>query len=793
MTNVYEVGVVVHLVDKVSAALAKIAVGFTRSQTAAAALQAQMNKIHSTFNSGMIMMAGGAALAAPLVHATHAAMELQTALGRVQIATGASKEQMDSLNDVLTKTANATGIFSKPTLAAFAADMYSSGITQMDQLNRMLPMFAKGADIMKIISHGKINPEQAAHTFSALAHQFGRYTEEAMKPIVEAAVAIAPALPGGLKTLSGMGSYVNVMGNRLLGVDPRELMALQAAIAQTSGGVGTGRGAMSGANLINSLKRSMPGIFGSGLLSGQSAFSAEVLGLAHGGVSTIFKDGKLSLSTLIDKLSSFESMSGKEISDKMLAHVNMLGKKAPEWAKFLHNFQADKNAPKAQLIARLLQSQFGSASTIAQLFGEEKFKTLLKSIMDRIKSSQSIEQMQAKAMEMLEPQLMRLQTNFTTLASTIGMQMIPVLTPIVTKLGDLLDKANEFASAHPRIVQAGVGLLSAASALLMVGGAARVAQAAFMGLRFVMPVVGSGMLRMPAGLFANFGAMFFAPLANVLSGMGGKLSIAFGWIMAPVLSKVGTWLTPIMTLVSHFGGIFARFGGIFTTLFANPIAGGLLRAVMVVGRFAAGLTLVSVAIIAVVAIVQNWNKVMELVHRNSGFFLRVAAEMAVKIDYLGKVFNICTTFVTTFANSLLQSMSQLPFIGNMAKTLQGVLKQTPQQTENDAATLRRLGYGGLVDTIVGAKNTVGLGAKNQVYGPMPVGAKSAGPLPSAANRAAIAATTHNNVTAHITVQTTPGHDHEKCAKTMVSKLKQVSSASTGGSVGRPLSTHGNYR
>lgn len=484
--NTFEASIILSLSDRVSAGLGAIAMSMTRTQTAADALQSRMNKIHSTFQRGLVMVSAGAAIAAPLVFATKAAMDLQTAMGRVQIATGASNEQMQELNETLTKTANATGIFSKPKLASFAADMYSSGIRQMDQINAMLPQMAKAADLMQIISHGKISAEDSAHTLVALSHQFGAYTQDKMAPIITAAVAIAPALPGGLKTLGGMGSYVNTQGFRNLHIEPQELMALQAAVATTSGGKGTGRGAFSGSNLINALQRSMPGVFGSGLLSGKSAFSAEVMGLAKGGVSQIFKDGKLNLQALFDKLTAFESLPAKQIAKNMMDHAGMLGKKAEEERAFLRNFLADKNAPKAQLVTSLLKNEYGSASGIAQLFGDKGFLVLLKSIQDSIKNAKSIDEMQAQAMEMLEPQLKRLQTNFTTLAATVGTQMLPVLTKVVTKMGDILDKVNAFADKHPQIVRLLVELTAVASAALTLGGVLHILWAGFQGLRFLM-------------------------------------------------------------------------------------------------------------------------------------------------------------------------------------------------------------------------------------------------------------------------------------------------------------------
>jgi hypothetical protein len=62
-----------------------------------------------------------------------------------------------------------------------------------------------------------------------------------------------------------------------------------------------------------------------------------------------------------------------------------------------------------------------------------------------------------------------------------------VLTPIVTRFGDFVDKLNTFAEANPKIVQIGAGLLTLASGALIAGGAINVINAGFMGLRLVAP------------------------------------------------------------------------------------------------------------------------------------------------------------------------------------------------------------------------------------------------------------------------------------------------------------------
>lgn len=567
--NVFDASVTLHLIDRVSAGMGQIGLSMMRTQGAADALNVKMEAIQKQFARGTTMLLGGAALATPLVIATKAAIELQTAMGRVQLATGASNGQMQQLNDTLTKTANATGIFSKPKLAEFAADMFASGITKVSAINELLPLFAKGADLMKIQSGGKISAENAAHTFAALSHQFGRYDAASMKPIVEAAVAMAPALPGGLNTLKAMGSYVNVMGNRALGIDPVQLMALEAAVAQTSGGTGTGRGAMSGAQLINALQRSMPGVFGSGLLSGKSAFAAEVMGLSRGGVSTVFKDGKMDLDTLMGKFRSFEKMSGPEIAKKMLANVSMLGKKAPEEETFLKNFLADKNAPKAQLITSLLKYMGGSSATLMQVFGDEKFEQVLHTLQDRIKASKGIEELQKEAMKMVGPQLMRVQTNFMTLASTIGTQMIPMLTLVATKTGDVLDRMNQFAVAHPRIVQTAVALTALASAALIAGGVFNIVAAGFAGLKLM-------------------GGAIVGPLGGMLPMLGTALGALGppGWIAIAAIAAIGGTLfvfrKQIMDFVHSHSGFFIH---VFAT--AGQLAEGLGKAVMGMAKWLA--------------------------------------------------------------------------------------------------------------------------------------------------------------------------------------------------------------
>jgi hypothetical protein len=496
VTSVFEAGVVVSLTDKVSGGLAHMAKMLERNATAAAVLQHRMDKIGSIFKSGAIMAAGGVALATPLILATKSAMELETAMARVKTMTGASNAQMAQLSILASKTADQTGIFSKPKIMGFAAEMYSSGITDIKQISALLPGFAKAADSLYLSSNGKQGASETVHSLVALAHQFGAYTPEKMIPISEAAYAMSKRLPGGIQSLAATGASVNVTGSRTLGIDPIELMAFQAAIAQTSGSKGGGgKGRLSASNQINALQRAMPGVLGAGLISGKSGLAAATMGLADKyGASTVMKNGKFDFELYQKKIEDFEKLSTVEIAQRMMSNIGMLSKsKATDVYPLIKHAlnTGGKGVAKEQLQQQLMKWQFGSADGVATMMGDKNFIVAKKQMMTAARASQregGIDKDQRAYMGTLDGQLKRLKTTMNTLSSTVGTHMLPVMTKALTKFNDFTTKVNVFAEANPRLVQASVALLASASSILVVGGAINIVRAAFMGLQFVFPI-----------------------------------------------------------------------------------------------------------------------------------------------------------------------------------------------------------------------------------------------------------------------------------------------------------------
>jgi hypothetical protein len=223
-------------------------------------------------------------------------------------------------------------------------------------------------------------------------------------------------------------------------------------------------------------------------------------------------------------------------------------------------------------------------------------------------------------------------------------------------------------------------------------------------------------------------------------------------------------------------GALANQGIKLAGIFSGPLSGGFVSVLATVSKFALGLSLAGVAITAVILIVQNWDKIMQFVHDNAGFFIVQASKLANTIDYLGQVFNICSTFASTFTSALLKDFSKLPIFGDMAKGLSAAMKTSAADQAAAEANLRSKGLGGTADSIKGSSPAE-----------MAKGSKPAGGNSQQKNSTVV------NQTNNFSVQQVPGHDHEKCMRTMVKGSSHAASAGSGNSVGRSMFTHGHQR
>jgi len=565
--NLFTVGITVELINKVSGAMAGVTTSLMQGDAAAKQLQGQLNKVQSLYSSGLMMAGAGVTLAAPLVIAVKEAMKLETAIKRVQVATLSSTQQMAGFSEMLSEVAHQTAIFSKADLAGMAAGMASSGIRNMADIKKLLPLFAKGADVLKLTT-GE-SPETSVHTMAALAHQFGRFStsgKDDMTPLVNAAVALSTSIPGGMKGFATMGSYVNTLGSRIMKIDPVDLMVLQATAMQTSGGGGAGaRGALSGNNIANVLSRIIPGVMGSGLFSGKSSYALSALGIRDDqGRSTVFKDGVLSISELARKLEGTSelanSASGRvELAQRMLKFAPMLGKKAPETIEFANRVIASggSNVAPAEMLMPLFRYAFGSGDKFAAIFSDPKFQSQLLFNQEKVKKAIAgggINTMQEELMQVLHNRLAQLETDTKTLFATIGTQAIPMLSAMALKIDGFVVAINKFAEQHPRLVQAGVALTALASSALILGGAALITRAGFMGLNLIWTPLQAGLTTALPWL-AKLGPLFLR-----LTPQTAALGLAIGGVGLAIANwdKITGFLHQHIDLIKGTVGLFAH-------------------------------------------------------------------------------------------------------------------------------------------------------------------------------------------------------------------------------------------
>ena len=528
MANVFSVGAEIHLIDRFSAGFAKMAAGFARSQTAADALNAKMSKIGNLFSSGSAMLLGGMALAAPLIKATSEAEKLEASLKNVQNITRANNAEMAKYGPLLTSISHKTAAFSKPMLADFASRMAQGGIRDSKGIQDLMPLFADAADVLKFSKH--MDPLQVAEALTSVAHQFGKYSPDAdMKKIVSSFVTGMQIAPGTVNQFVRGGSYVNPLGSRIFGMDPTDLMALQIASAQTSGG-GGGRGAMSPANQMNVIKRSLPGMLGSGLLDGKSPFALRMMGISDAqGLSAIKSGNKLDLMKLSDKLAAFSELGATaggriELAHRMLENAPMLGKKAGEMEQFAKNVLAKNgNVMGAELTMKALQYAFGSGGAFAALLGDKSFRDQLSFVKGRMKNDPSLDQKQQEYSGTLAFSKIQASTDMNSLLADVGMRMLPTVTKVIKGIDMMIFKMDEFVLKHPKITDAIIGITAGLAGLMVTGGVGTMLAAAASGLEFLGGAVASAALAYPPFTIA------------VVGGVAGMIAIGKNW------EKISAW------------------------------------------------------------------------------------------------------------------------------------------------------------------------------------------------------------------------------------------------------------
>jgi|GEM_PF-4564411 len=413
MPTAFEVGVTVYLIDRVSAELRRMSSAFGAGGRTVGGMQRRVSELERSMRRAQVAAVGfGVAFAAGAIaieHQVKAAGDLQDAMVRMQVATGASAKQIASLEPELMNVSHAT-IFSATKVADLGTALGTVGLNAK-QVADLLPVVARGAEVLS--RQGVAGPVQAATMLGQIAKVFGATNAQQMLPIAEVATKLGIHTPGGFGQLQRMVAYTGAEG-RLLGLTPEQTLLLAGGALQTTGG----KGALSPRALLRMITKTIPGTLGAGLFHHTKQMQAlQALGLVDvKGKSTVFDaQGKFSLPSLMQ-----------------------------------HLRQDERTMPRLRVEA-LLQQGFGSVGGRAgAIMGTQQFADTLLQLFDYVKQQQDIVQLQLKYLDTLNGRMQQFSTDLTNLLAVIGQPMLAPLQAVIKSMDAFTASLTVFLAASPR-------------------------------------------------------------------------------------------------------------------------------------------------------------------------------------------------------------------------------------------------------------------------------------------------------------------------------------------------------
>lgn len=488
----YSVAVKLSLVSNVSAGLVAISKQCEATGVHVENLQKKLNEIKAQAKFGAAMFGTGAAMAAPIIYSISKAAELQKHMIAIQVATGGSVKEMNNMRRSIEGIAGQT-VFSNVDVAKMGK-MIATGTTfNATQIAGVIPAYARFADVQMMMKGTSY--QQSVPELMRLAHTAQKYTPEAIAKYGNLLTKASFVVPGSLSEIGGALKYSQGIGKQVLGVDDESMILTTALLNQM--GI---KGSRGGTNLIAAMTRTIPGIFGSGLLKGKSNEALRAMGMTDAaGHSKVFSGGKFDTFKWLGLLSEYTTR---------------------EMASF-------PAAVAREHIMRNMQHGFGvQGGRVASLLANPQAIELLGLIGKRFASVGGVDAIQQKfADEAVDQKLMNAKTNFTSAMTEIGYTLLPLAATGLTKLNIGLQGLITWVTDNPGKVKAMATAFSALSAALMFGGLVNITAAACRGLSLALPLLsGAGgfsaltaSLTGPAGLVVATGAAGYA-LGQLVSG-----------------------------------------------------------------------------------------------------------------------------------------------------------------------------------------------------------------------------------------------------------------------------------
>lgn len=487
MMEDYSVAVKVSLINHVSAGLVAMAAQFSTLNKQADLFAAKLRALKATALIGAGLIGGGAVIAAPFVYAISKAAELQKHMIAVQTATGATTQELNNMRAAI-EHISAQTIFSNVQVAEMAKTIATGTGLSEKKVQDILPVYARFADVQYLMKGSPY--DESVKDAIRLAHTAQHYDAESLAKYLDLLTKVSLVVPGNLSEVGHALKYSQGLSKTALGMDDTNSVMLVALLNRL--GFAGSRG---GTNLIAAMSRSIPGIFGSGLLKGKSAEALKDMGMVdEKGQSKALVDGKFDAMTWMKLLADFVH---KEFQTK-----------APDAARqnIMKDFQHGFGTQGGRVVSLLSSPQ--ALEQLSQL--SEKFAKMpgVVSMQEKFKS-QSVEQ-----------QFFNAKTNLTSLFTELGYTLLPAASKGLVAFNNSITKLIDLVRGHQDAVRRfSIGMLSVAG-LSLVGGIITMVVSGLKGLLIVLrlftivPAIAGGLTAVAAGFSAV--AAGIAPLLAAL-------------------------------------------------------------------------------------------------------------------------------------------------------------------------------------------------------------------------------------------------------------------------------------
>jgi hypothetical protein len=483
------------LVNELSAPLALIARHLFTTEEAAKKLQNRLASIRSLFLGSTALMGTGAVLAAPLLFAIDKAAELQKQLIAVQIATRGSADEMTRMRSAIEAIAGQT-IFSNIDVAKMAKLVATGTGFGAGQVSSLLPVFARFADVQTLMKGTAF--EESVTNLVRLAHTAQHYDVAGLAKYADLLTKASFIIPGGLGEVGHALKYSQGMAKTALGVDDENMVLLTALLNRL--GLSGSRG---GTNLIAAMSRTIPGVFGSGLLRGKSHEALLAMGMTDAaGHAKVFMGGKFDPVTWMGLMSEYVQ----------------------------REFARHPEAVARQDIMKNFQHAYGvQGSRVASLLGSPQALEQWRMIAETFSQYGGVQGIQQTfANQSVAQQYMNAKTNFISAMTELGVTLLPTATKVLKEFNTYMQQLIDWITKNPaKVKEYATNIGYFAIALVGLGAIGNVT-AGIIGLTTVLGGLGRATVLANAALAAGAaGGGLLGSLALFTRGLGG-LGLALG-------------------------------------------------------------------------------------------------------------------------------------------------------------------------------------------------------------------------------------------------------------------------